>query len=79
MNKNAIAFILLFVSLALCSFGQTISTANQNAPLPVSTMPIVKVLTKKRDIISYSIPDLMSLEFRRENGIKMEFIAKKII
>ena len=32
---------------------------------------IVKVLTKKRDIISYSIPDLMSLEFRRENGIKM--------
>ena len=45
MNKNIISLILLFVSLALCSFGQTISTANQNAPLPVSTMPIVKVLT----------------------------------
>lgn len=32
---------------------------------------IIKSLAKKRDIVSYSIPDLMGLEFRRESGIKM--------
>lgn len=31
---------------------------------------IVKILTKQRNIVSYSIPDLMSLELRREYGIK---------
>ena len=45
MNKNILVLILMFVSLALCSFGQTFSTANEKAPLPVSTMPIVKTLT----------------------------------
>lgn len=30
---------------------------------------IIKILTKYRDIVSYSIPDLMNLEQRREDGI----------
>lgn len=42
MNKQMIALVLLFASLAVCSFGQSMSTANEVAPMPVVTSPVIK-------------------------------------
>jgi hypothetical protein len=45
MNKNILIAVLIMISVAICSFGQTTSTANKEFPMPVQDNGLISFVT----------------------------------